>query len=179
MYIAAALFPSLRLSRRCAKVVREREREERIILQNVWRDAFDVFVLRKESAFFCFFRRPIFSSFCSEHQRTTPKKKGQRTRLVRKKNASRKKKKKEKKTTTTTKKKIRERQKKERELFEYISINALFFCVCAFAFAFLSSRNNASGSFVGFSASSDDDEKTVQKLLRSFRRRRRNDRGRL
>ena len=78
------------------------------------------------------------------------------------------------------KKYAREDKKKEREFLSiYIYINARFFlCARVSAFAFLSSRERASGSLVGFSASSDDDEK-ISYNLRSFRRRRRNDRGRL
>ena len=62
------------------------------------------------------------------------------------------------------KKYAREDKKKEREFLSiYLYINACFFFVCTrvSAFAFLSSRERASGSLVGFSASSDDDEKTT------------------
>ena len=59
------------------------------------------------------------------------------------------------------KKYAREDKKKEREFLSIYLYKRVFFFVCTrvSAFAFLSSRERASGSLVGFSASSDDDEK--------------------
>ena len=62
------------------------------------------------------------------------------------------------------KKYAREDKKKEREFLSIYLYKRVFFFVCTrvSAFAFLSSRERASGSLVGFSASSDDDEKTTR-----------------